>query len=58
VYDETMAINDLCQFIFPLKPKEKIYKTDHMLANYGHTFVPSPPYMCDLNPVELVWAKM
>jgi len=25
-----------------LKPKEKIYKIDHMLVNYGHTVVPLP----------------
>jgi transposase len=39
-----------------LKPKEKIYKTDHMLVNYGHTIVPLPRYMCDLNPLEITWA--
>jgi len=38
-----------------LKPKEKIYKIDHMLVNYGH-IVPLARYMCDLNPLEITWA--
>jgi transposase len=40
-----------------LKSKEKIYKIDHMLVVCGHTIVPLPGYMCDLNSVELMWAK-
>jgi transposase len=42
----------------PLKLKEKIYKTDHILEKYGHTVVTLPPYVCDLNPTELAWAKI
>jgi len=42
--------------MYVLKPKEKIYKTEHMLVNYGHTIVSLPRYMCDLNPLEITWA--
>jgi transposase len=53
-----MRKNELCNLILPLKPKEKIYKIDHNLEKYGHTVVRLPPYMCNLNPKELAWAKI
>jgi hypothetical protein len=33
------------------------YKTDHTAVKYCHTVATLPPYLCDLNPVELAWAK-
>jgi hypothetical protein len=56
--NEKMRKNELYNLILPLKPKEKIYKIDHILKTYGHAVVRQPPYMCDLNPIELAWAKI
>jgi len=38
----TTSKDNLCQLILSLKPKEKIYKIDDMLVNYGHTVVALP----------------
>lgn len=40
--------------ILPLKPKEKIYKSDHTLEKHCHTVVRLPPH---LNPIEPAWVK-
>lgn len=48
----------MCKLILPLKPLEKVYKIDAMVADHGHTVIRLPPYMCDLNPTELAWAKI
>jgi hypothetical protein len=45
-------------YIVPLKPKEKAFTIDSILSDYNHTVVQLPPYMCDLKPLELEWAKM
>jgi hypothetical protein len=41
-----------------LKPKEKIYDTEHILNKYGHTVVKPTPHMCNLNPTELACDKI
>jgi transposase len=41
------------KLIVPLKPKEKDFKLGRILSDYEHTVVRLPPYMCDLNPIEL-----
>ncbi|KAJ4442357.1 hypothetical protein ANN_03943 [Periplaneta americana] len=53
-----MQKTELYALIQPLKPKEKIFKFDNIVAGYGHTVLRLPPYMCDLNPLELAWSKM
>jgi hypothetical protein len=35
-----------------------IYKSDHIMANHGHTVVWLPPCMCDPSHIELVWPKI
>jgi hypothetical protein len=47
---------DLYQLILPLKPREKIDKTDALLAHYGYTA--DYRHTCDLNPIELALAKI
>jgi hypothetical protein len=41
----------------PLKPEE-VFKIDSILPDYGHTAVGLSPCICDLNPTELVGAKI
>jgi hypothetical protein len=47
---------DLYQLILPLKPREKINKTNALLAHYSYTA--DCCHMWDLNPTELTWAKI
>ncbi|KAJ4436098.1 hypothetical protein ANN_18725 [Periplaneta americana] len=56
--NEGMRKTELYALIQPLKPKEKIFKIDNIVADYRHTVLRLPPYMCDLNPLELAWSKM
>lgn len=37
---------------------EPVYYIDELLGEYGHTVVRLPPYHCDLNPIELIWAMV
>jgi hypothetical protein len=39
-------------------PKEKVYHTDMLFEAHGHTVIWLPPYMCDLNPIELAWRQL
>lgn len=48
----------LYEAIQRLKPPEKIYKIDNLLKEKGHTVLRLPPYMCDLNSIEFVWAQV
>jgi hypothetical protein len=34
------------------------YKIDNMAKAKGHSFLRLPPYHCELNPIELVWAQI
>ena len=36
----------------------KTYEVDTILQNHGHQVVRLPPYHCDLNPIELIWADV
>ena len=53
-----MRKEHLFQIIELHRPREKQYKIDQFLSSKGHTVVRLPPYMCDLNPIELAWAKV
>lgn len=37
---------------------EPIFAIDNLLAEKGHEVVKLPPYHCDLNPIEKIWALM
>jgi len=39
-------------------PKEKIYKLDEIAFQLGHEVVRLPPYHCQYNPIELIWAQV
>ncbi|XP_076635454.1 uncharacterized protein LOC143348747 [Colletes latitarsis] len=38
--------------------QQKTFKIDQILKLHGHNTLRLPPYNCDLNPIELVWAEM
>ena len=35
-----------------------VYQTDVIAEKYGHVVLRTPPRMCELNPIELIWAKL
>jgi hypothetical protein len=39
-------------------PKENKYKLDEITLQMGHEVVRLPPYHCQYNPIELIWAKV
>ncbi|CAH2089450.1 unnamed protein product [Euphydryas editha] len=53
-----MRKDELFRLIEIHKPKEKTFKIDEYVKSHGHIVVRLPSYMCDLNPIELAWAKI
>lgn len=49
---------ELFNLIAKYKSNEKIYYVDELLKVEGHTVLRLPPYMYDLNPIELSWEKI
>jgi hypothetical protein len=41
-----------------LKTKDKIFKVDNLLHAHGRNALRTPPYMCDLDPIELAGANI
>ncbi|XP_063828954.1 uncharacterized protein LOC135078286 [Ostrinia nubilalis] len=35
---------------------DPVYEVEHLLNQHGHEVVQLPPYHCDLNPIEKIWA--
>lgn len=58
VHDSRSRKADLIEIINQHKPQEKIYRADATLQAHGHIVLRLPPYMCDLNPIELAWAAV
>lgn len=58
-YDEKATRKaELFEGIQRLKPPNKVYKTDQLLKEEGHTVLKLLPHVCDLNSIEFVWAKV
>ncbi|XP_029055141.1 uncharacterized protein LOC114882418 [Osmia bicornis bicornis] len=54
---ENMRKFELLELIDRNRPP-KTYKIDQIVQLSGHTILRLPPYMCNLNPIELVWAEI
>ena len=52
-----MTKPELYEIIKQKKPA-KVYETDIRAANAGHVVLRTPPRQCELNAIELVWAKV
>lgn len=48
---------ELLERVAPFK-KEKKYELDELALQFGHQVVRLPPYHCQYNPIELVWAQV
>lgn len=49
---------DLMVLIYKHKPLEKSFKIDELIKNRRHTVLRLPPFMCELNSIELACARM
>ncbi|KAJ4431369.1 hypothetical protein ANN_19966 [Periplaneta americana] len=50
---ELLQIVDKYKGLFP-----KVYELDNIAAEMGHEVVRLPPYHCQYNPIELIWATV
>ena len=57
-FNSSMRKVDLMQIVLQHKPLEKQYKADEIIRAHGHIPLRLPPYMCELNPIELAWAAV
>ncbi|XP_076545701.1 uncharacterized protein LOC143305550 [Osmia lignaria lignaria] len=53
-----MRKHQLLELIKKNKNPEKMFKVDETLKSHGHSVLRLPPYMCELNPMELAWSKV
>ncbi|KAJ4425606.1 hypothetical protein ANN_27802 [Periplaneta americana] len=49
---------DLIELIDTHKPVEKLFRVDQLMKQHVHSVLRLPPYMCDLNCIELAYAKI
>ena len=57
--DDKLKKKDLYEIIQREKANvAKVYEVDTVLSENGHQVVRLPPYHCDLNPIELIWADV
>lgn len=56
-FRENMRKCELFTLIQLHKSREKTYRIDEILKSHGHDIIRLPPYMCELNAIELAWAK-
>lgn len=57
-FDERMVKPTLYEIIKLHKPQFKSYEIDKLAESMGHTIVRLPPYHCEFNPIELIWAQV
>lgn len=57
-FDETMLKVQLLDIVRVRKSKYIKYATDEMARELGITVLRLPPYHCELNPIELIWAQV
>lgn len=55
-YATEMSKVELLQLV-KIHSKEKNYEIDELLRKSGHEVLRLPPYHCDFNAIELIWAK-
>ncbi|XP_063895623.1 uncharacterized protein LOC110373535 [Helicoverpa armigera] len=56
-YSEEYTRPQLLELVNRNKP-EPVYAVDAILKGLGHKICRLPPYHCDLNPIEMIWASM
>ncbi|CAH2014823.1 unnamed protein product [Acanthoscelides obtectus] len=57
-FDDSCVKAELYEKIKQHKPANISYVTDEMARQCGVTVLRLPPYHCELNPIELIWAQV
>lgn len=57
VHDSSETKHELLQLVARHKNKEQ-YEIDETARKNGHDILRLPPYHCNLNPIELIWAQI
>ncbi|KAF0706107.1 DDE 3 domain-containing protein [Aphis craccivora] len=57
-YSPLETLSKLRERVKQLVPRQKIYKLDQIVLEIGHEVVRLPPYHCQYNPIELIWARV
>ncbi|XP_072400960.1 uncharacterized protein [Diabrotica undecimpunctata] len=55
-FDEDMLKVELLQLVAPRKAEYNKYVIDELAKAQNKTVLRLPPYHCELNPIELIWA--
>lgn len=53
----TLLVSELRELI-KVQPKSSLYVVDEMAKAQGKRVLRLPPYHCELNPIELIWAQV
>lgn len=56
--EATMVRAELLELVKMNKPQHIRYVIDELAEASGRVVLRTPPYHCELNPIELVWAQM
>lgn len=57
-HSEEMRKYELWEIVEKFKPASPTFRGDELLKLHGHKVCRLPPYMCELNAIELAWAKV
>ncbi|XP_061717563.1 uncharacterized protein LOC133525293 [Cydia pomonella] len=58
LYDDKYVKKELMDLVNPVKEKYQSYVIDEMAKKKDITVLRLPPYHCELNPIELIWADI
>ncbi len=56
--EATQTRVELLNLVKMIKPRFKEYDLDTIAKSHGHMVVRLPPYHCQYNPIELLWAQI
>lgn len=56
--DNEMLKMDLLACVSQIKSQYDVNKIDELASASGHVVLRLPPYHCELNPIEMVWAQL
>lgn len=57
-FDSFETLSELWVQVKHLKTKDKKYDLDEITLQMGHEVIRLPPYHCQYNPIELIWAQV
>lgn len=56
--DDTMVKAELLHLVSLNKDEHQKYIIDELALKHNHMVLRTPPYHCELNPIELIWSQV